>query len=186
MAHVPAQVLRGRVGKAFHEYLPQDCDHLLDECMSTHSGCLFETHRMTGVRLCQNYDLSAESLFWKWEAVKHSNRETHRLDASNLQELKTRIIQEHEKPSRPTIKGSSARLSGMMSGPSGPSGYGPARIPRRFDESFTSGVKREDVDLPVPVVGSKKFSFSQVNKVGRRECEYLTAVKFRRTNYVPL
>lgn len=173
--NVPPQVLLKKVEKRFREYLPQDCDHILDECMSLLSGCLvFETHSTIGVKLCRNYNLSVDDLFWKWEAAKRLGRETHRLDASNLQELKIYIAQEQAKPSKPMNKGSSARLSGMMSAGSGASGYGPGRVPRQPGGSFMSGVKREDVDSSLPVAGSSKISFSQVDKVERRECKRLT------------
>ncbi|KAF9651371.1 DNA polymerase alpha, subunit B [Thelephora ganbajun] len=154
---IPPKVLLKKVEKTFREYLPQDCDHLLDEC----------------VKLCQNYDLSPDALFWKWETVKHLNRGTRRLDETNLQELKLYITQEQAKPSRPTNKGSSARLSGVMSGRSGASGYGPGRIPRQLNGDFTSGVKEEDVDRPVPVAGSSKISFSRADKVERRDYRYM-------------
>ena len=133
------------------------------------------THTI-GVKLCQNYDLTTEELRWKWEAVKRSNRETHRLDSSNLHELKIYIAQEQAKPTRPTNKGSSARLSGVMSVRGGAPGYGPGRIPRQFNEGFMPGVKREDVDRQVPVAGSSKISFLQVDKVERCECGCLVCV----------
>lgn len=41
-----------------------------------------------------------------------------------------------------------------------------------------SGVKKEDIDRPVPVAGSSKISFSQVDKVERRECECPICVEF--------
>ena len=172
---VPPKILLLRVEKAFREYLPQDCDHLLDECAFLLRGCVaFKIQRMIGVKLCQNYDLSVEELFWKWETVKHLSRETHRLDASNLQELKIYVAQEQTKPSKPTNKGSSARLSGMMSARSGAPGYGPGRIPRQLGGSFISGVKREDSGSPFPVAGPSKISFSRTDKVERCECECST------------
>lgn len=184
----PPQVLLRKVEKAFREYLPQDCDHLLGECTRPLSFCLrFETHNRIGVKLCQNYDLSAEELFWKWEAVKHSSREAHRLDASNLQELRLYITKEQVKSSKPTKKGSSAQLSGVMSARSGASGYGPRRIPRQLGGGFMSGVKKEEVDRPVPLPGSSKISFSQVDKVEKRECECqaaVTAVTFTSTKWI--
>jgi len=169
------KVLLTRIKKVFNDHLPQNCDNLLDECTSPLRCCLIsQTHRTLGARLCQNYDLSAEQLFWKWETVRHLSRGTHHLDASSIEELKICIAQEHVKLSKPTNKGSSARLSGVMSGRSGAPGYGPGRIPRQLDGGFMSGVKREDVDRPVPVAGSSKISFSQVGKVERRECKRLT------------
>lgn len=142
----------------------------------------FETHSAKGVKLCQNYNLSEDELFWKWEAVKRLSRETHRLDTSSLQELKIRVAQEQTKPSRPTNKGSSARLSGMMS-----AGYGPgSRIPRHLGGGFMPSVKREDPGRPLPVAGSSKVSFSQVDKVERRECECLTEVNPKGIKFVYL
>ena len=135
-------------------------------------GCvIFETKCVIGVKLCQNYDLSADELFWKWEAAKRQSRETHRLDASSLQELKIYVAQEQTKPSRPANKGSSARLSGMMSARGGTSGYGPGRI--KLGATSISDLKREGVDRPLPVAGSSKISFSQVDRAERRECECL-------------
>ena len=169
---VPPKVLFKKLEKEFREYLPEDCDHLLDDCMHSSGDCpAFITHRATGVKLCQNYDLSPEQLRWKWESVKHLSRETHRLDLSNMDELKKCIVQEQAKPSKPTNKGSGARLSGVMSMRGGISGYGPARIPRQLSGGFISGVKREDADRPVPVAGSSRISFSQADKVERRERE---------------
>lgn len=138
----------------------------------------FITQRAIGVKLCRNYDLSPDELRWKWETVKHLSRETHRLDVSNIDELKKYIAQEQAKSSRPTNKGSGARLSGVMSVRGGASGYGPARIPRQLTGGFMSGVKKEDVDRPIPVAGSSKISFSQVDKVETRECECLIGVNF--------
>lgn len=172
---IQQKLLLVRIKKEFGDHLPQNCDNLLDECTSPLSCCLIsQIHRALGARLCQNYDLSAEQLFWKWETVKHLNRGTHRLDASSIQELKTCIAQEHAKLSRPTNKGPNVRLSGVMSGRSGAPGYGPGRIPRQLGGGFMSGVKREDVDRPVPVAGSSKISFSQVGKIERRECKRFT------------
>ena len=185
MASIPQKVLLKKLEKELSEYLPQDCDHLLIECtrsfafLPSPSG--IHNSRTIGAKLCKNYDLSAEELRWKWEIVKLQNRETHRLDATNIQELKICIAQELAKPSKPTNKGSSARLSGVMSVRGGPSGYGPGRIPRQLNTDFMPGVKREGVDRPVPVAGSSKISFSQVDKVERRECEYLIDVGFSYT-----
>jgi hypothetical protein len=177
MASIPPKVLSKKLEKELHQYLPQDCDHLINDCTRFLSGCpTFITHRAIGVKLCQNYDLSAEELRWKWEAVKR--RETHRLDASNIQELKIYIAQEQAKPSRPTNKGSSARLSGVMSVRGAASGYGPGRIPRQLNVGLVPDVKREGVDRPVPVAGSSKISFSQVDKVEKRECGCSTGVNF--------
>lgn len=174
MTSIPPKVLLKKLEKELREHLPQDCDHLLDECMRSLSGCPeFATHCLIGVKLCQNYDLSAEELRWKWEAVKRLSRETHRIDVTNIQELKIYIAQEQAKPSRPTNKGSSARLSGVMSVRGAASGYGPGRIPRQLTGGFMPGVKKESVDYPVPIAGSSKISFSQADKVERRECECL-------------
>ena len=182
MASIPSKVLSKKLEKELREYLPQDCDNLLSECMrSLHSGPAFVTHSAIGVKLCQNYDLTAEELRWKWETVKHLSRETHRLDVTNIQELKIYIAQEQTKPSKPTNKGSGARLSGVMSVRGGASGYGPGRIPRQPHGGFIPGVKREGVDRPVPVVGSSKISFSQVDKVDRRECESLIGMNSSHT-----
>lgn len=171
---VPPQVLLKRIEKQFHGYLPEDCDHLLNECACLLSVCVvFETHSTIGVKLCQSYDLSAEQLFWKWEAAKRQSRETHRLDSTNLQELKICVAQEQAKPSKPANKNSNARLAGIMSVGSGASGYGPGRIPRQLGGGVMSGMKKEDVERPLPVAGSSKVSFSQVDKVERRECECL-------------
>ena len=131
---------------------------------------------MIGVKLCQNYDLSAEKLFWKWEAVKHLSRERHRLEASDIHELKIIIAQEQGKPSKPTNKGSNARLSGVMSSRSAPFGYGPGRIPRQLGGGSMSGVKSESADRSVPVAGSSEILFSQVDRVERRERECLNVV----------
>ena len=151
------------------------------------SGCLVPiTHYVIGVKLCQNYDLTAEQLRWKWETVKHLSRETHRLDVTSVQELKIYIAQEQAKPSRPTNKGSGARLSGVMSVRGGASGYGPGRIPRQLNGGFVAGVKKEGVDHPVPVAGSSKISFSQVDKIERRECECFITVNLSCTKLVHL
>jgi hypothetical protein len=182
----PPEVLLKKIEKRFREYLPQECDHILNECTCLFSGCGMGTHSMIGVRLCQNYDLSVDELFWKWGATKHQNRETHRLDAFGLQELKIFVAQEQAKPSRPTNKGSSARLSGMMPARSGASGYGPGRIPRQIGGGFMSGVKREDVDSPIPAAGSRKVLFSQVDKVERRECKCLAVANPMETKLVRL
>jgi len=183
---VPSKVLFKRLEKEFREYLPEDCDHLLDECMRFPDGCsTFRTHRAIGVKLCQNYDLSADQLRWKWETVKHLSRETHRLDVSNVDELKKYIVQEQTKASRPANKGSGVRLSGVMSARSGASGYGPGRIPPQLNGGFMSGVKREDVDRPVSVAGSSKILFSQVDKVERRGCEYFIGANFPCAKLVP-
>jgi len=185
MASIPSKVLLKKLEKELREYLPQDCDHLLGECMRSLHGCpTFLTYRAIGVKLCQNYDLTAEELRWKWETVKHLSRETHRLDVTNIQELKIYVAQEQTKPSRPTNKGSGARLSGVMSVRGGASGYGPGRIPRQLTGAFVPGVKREGVDRPVPVAGSSKISFSQVDKVGRRECACLVGPNFSHTKLV--
>jgi len=169
---VPPKVLFKKLERAFHECLPEDCDHLLDECALPLSGyAAFITHRTIGVKLCQNYDLMPDQLFWKWETVKHLSREARRLDVSSMDELKKYIAQEQAKSSRTTNKGFSARLSGVMSVRGGASGYGPGRVPRQPDRGFMSGVKKEDVDRPVPVAGSSKISFLLVDKVGRRECK---------------
>ena len=138
-----------------------------------------ETHITTGVKLCHNYNISEEELFWKWGAVRHLTGpgEAHRLDATNLRELKVYIDQEQRK-SRSANKGSSARLSGVMSARSGASGYGPGRISRQLNGPLIPGVKREDVDRPVPVAGSNKISFSQVDKIERRECGCLANAGF--------
>jgi hypothetical protein len=143
------------------------------------------THRGIGVKLCQNYDLSPNELFWKWETVKHLSRKTHRLDASSIDELKKCIVQEQAKASRTTNKASGVRLAGVMSAPSGASGYGPGRITHQLNGGFMSGVKREDVDRPVPVAGSSKISFSQVDKVERRGCEYFAGANFPCAKLVP-
>lgn len=171
MAAIPSKVLLKKLEKALREYLPQDCDHLLNECIGFLSCPAFATHHTTGVKLCQNYDLTADELRWKWEAVKRLSRETHRLDATNIQELKIYIAQEQAKPSKPMNKGSGARLSGVMSVRGGTSGYGPGRIPRQLTGGSIPSVKREGVDGPVPVAGSSKISFLQADKVERRECE---------------
>lgn len=185
MAYIPQKVLVKKLEKELRDYLPQDCDHLLDECMCSPRGYPpFITHRMIGAKLCHNYDLSAEELRWKWEVVKRRSRETHRLDVTNIQELKTYIIQEQAKPNRSTSKGSSARLSGVMSVRGGASGYGPRRIPRQLNEGFAPGVKSETTDHPVPVAGSSKISFSQADKFERRECECLTGLEFSCTKLV--
>ena len=182
---IPAKVLFKRLEKEFHEYLPEKCDHLLDECTRSAGGRpAFTTHHTIGVKLCQNYDLSPQELHWKWETVKHLSRETHRLGASNIDELKKCIIQEQAKSTKPATKGSGVRLSGVMSVRSGPSGYGPGRIPRQINTGFMSGVKREDADRPVPVAGSSKISFLQVGKVERRECECLIVVDLSYANPV--
>ena len=187
MASIPSKVLLKKLEKELREYLPQDCDHLLGECMrSLHDCPAFVTHRVIGVKLCQNYDLTAEELRWKWETVKHLSRETHRIDVTSIQELKIYIAQEQTKPSRPTNKGSGARLSGVMSVRGGVSGYGPGRIPRQPTGGFVPGVKKEGVDNPVSVAGSSRISFSQVGKVERRDCECLTGVNFSYTDLVPL
>lgn len=184
---VPHKVLLRRVEREFHEYLPEDCDHILGECTWPLRCCSVSvTYNRIGVKLCQNYDLSVEALFWKWEAVKHSSRDTHRLDASGLQELKIHVAKEQAKPTKPTKKGSSAQLSGMMSASSRALGYGPGRIPRQLGGGFISGVKREDIDLSVPVPGSSKISFSQADKVERRECECRTVANFMGTQFVHL
>jgi len=187
MTSLPPKVLFKKLEKELREYLPQDCDHLLNECTRPPLGCpALITHRTIGVQLCQNYDLTAEELRWKWEAVKRLSRETHRLDTTNIQELKIYITQEQTKPSRPTNKGSGARLSGVMSVRGGASGYGPGRIPRQLNGGFMPSVKREGVDRPVPVAGSSKISFLQVDKVERRECEDLIGVNFSCTELIPL
>jgi len=167
---VPPKVLFKKLERAFRECLPEDCDHLLDECaLSLSSYTAFITHCTIGVKLCQNYDLTPDQLFWKWETVKHLSREARRLDVSNMDELKKYIAQEQAKSSRSTNKGSSARLSGVMSVRGGASGYGPGRTPRQPNTGFASGVKREAVDHPV--AGSSRISFLQVDKVERRECK---------------
>jgi len=187
MASIPSKVLLKKLEKELREYLPQECDNLLSECMRyPHSGPAFVTNRAIGVKLCQNYDLTAQELRWKWETVKHLSRETHRLDATNIQELKIYIAQEQTKPNKPTNKGSGARLSGVMSVRGGASGYGPGRIPRQPHGGFIPGVKREGVDRPVPVAGSSKISFSQVDKVERRECECSVGVNSSHTKLVHL
>jgi len=183
MTSIPSKVLLKKLEKELREYLPQDCDSLLSECMCSIRGYpAFITHRAIGVKLCQNYDLTAEELRWKWETVKHLSRETHRLDVTNIQELKIYIVQEQTKPSKPTNKGSGARLSGVMSVRGGASGYGPGRIPRQPHGGFMPGVKKEGVDRPVPVAGSSKISFSQVDKVERRECECSVGLNSSHTN----
>jgi len=184
---IPSKVLFKKLEKELREYLPEDYSYLLDECMRFLNGCsTFRTHRAVGVKLCQNYDLSPEELRWKWETVKHLSRETHRLDVSMMGELKRCIVQEQAKASRPTNKGPGARLSGVMSARSGASGYGPGRILRQPDGAFMSGVKKEDVNRPVPVAGSSKISFSQVDKVERRDCEYSIGATFPCTELMPL
>ena len=183
---IPSKVLFKRLEKEFHEYLPEDCGHLLDECTRFLGGRpTFITHRPIGVKLCENYDLSPEGLRWKWEAVRRLSREAHRLDVSNVDELKNYIVQEQAKASRPTNKGSGVRLSGVMSARGVGSGYGPARIPRQLNGGFMSGVKREDVDRPVPVAGSSKISFSQVDRVERRDCECFIGVNIPRAKLAP-
>ena len=183
----PPKVLFMRLKKEFSEYLPEDCDHLLNECTRSVGGRpAFTTHRTIGVNLCQNYNLPPDDLRWKWETVKHLSRETHRLDASSLDELQRYIIQEQAKPTRPATKGSGVRLSGVMSMRGGTSGYGLGRIPRQLDGGFMSGVKKEDVDRPVPVAGSSKISFSQVGGIERRERECLIGVDFPCANPVRL
>ena len=136
------------------------------------------THHIIGVKLCQNYDLSAEELRWKWEAVKRLSRETHRLDAANIEELKIYITQEQSKPSRPTNKSSNVQLSGFMTARGRASGYGPGRIPRQLDGGFMPGVKKESIDHAFPVAGSSRISFSQTDKIERRECKHLIGVKW--------
>lgn len=181
MASIPSKVLLKKLEKELREYLPQDCDNLLSECMrSLHGYPALVAYCAIGVKLCQNYDLTAEALRWKWETVKHLSRETHRLDVTNIQELKIYIAQEQTKPSKPTNKGSGARLSGVMSVRGGASGYGPGRIPRQ-PHGFIPGVKKEGVDRPVPIAGSSKISFSQVDKVERRECECFIGVNSSHT-----
>ena len=183
---IPPKVLFKKLEKEFREYLPEDCDHLLDECMRFLDGRPTpRTHHAIGVKLCQNYDLSADQLRWKWEAVKRLSRETHRLDVSNIDELKKYIVQEQAKVSRPMNKSSGARLAGVMSVRSGASGYGPGRIPRQLNGGFMSSVKREDADRPIPIAGSSKILFSQVDKVERRECEYFIGANFPRAKLVP-
>jgi len=100
-------------------------------------------------------------------------------------ELKRCIVQEQIKASRPTNKGSGARLSGVMPARSGASGYGPGRISHQPDGAFMSGVKKEDVNRPVPVAGSSKISFSQVDKLERRECEYFIDTNFLCAKLMP-
>lgn len=141
---------------------------------------VFETHITTGANLCRNYNIPADELFWKWETVRLLTGPggTHRLDETNLRELKLYIEQEQRNPSRSANKGSSARLSGVMSARSGASGYGPGRVSRQLNGHLIPGVKREDVDRPVPVAGSNKISFSQVDKIERRECECLANAGF--------
>jgi len=186
MASIPSKVLLKKLEKELREYLPQDCDNLLSECIpSLHNGPPFVTHRAIGVKLCQNYDLTAEELRWKWETVKHLSRETHRLDVTNIQELKIYIAQEQTKPSKPTNKGSGVRLSGVMSVRGGASGYGPGRIPRRPHGGFIPSVKRE-VDRPVPIAGSSNVSFSQADKVERCECGCSVGVNSFHTKLVHL
>ena len=143
----------------------------------------FGTHHTAGVKLCQNYDLSPDQLRWKWESVKLQSLERHRLDVSNIDELKKYVVQEQAKASRPTKKG---RLSGLMSVHSGAPGYGPARIPRRLNGGFMSGVKREDVNHPFPIAGSSKILFSQADKVERRECEYFFGANLPCAKPMPL
>jgi hypothetical protein len=153
-----------------------------------HPFPVFEIHITTGAKLCHNYNLSAEQLFWKWGAVRHliGPRGAHRLDATNLQELKLYVEQERSKPGRSANKGSSARLSGTMSGRSRAAGYGPGRAPWQLNGRLAPGVKREDVDRPVPAAGSNKISFSQVDKIERRECEHLANADFRQPKLIHL
>ena len=186
MVSVSSDTLFKELEKEFQEYLPEDFGHLLDLCTPSLGGrSTFVTHHAIGVKLCENYDLSPETLRWKWETVKHSSREAHRLDMSNMNELKECIVQEQAKASRPTNKSSAARLSGVMSARGAVTGYGPGRIPRQLNGGFMSGVKREDVDGPVPVAGSSKVSFLQVDRIERRDCECLFGVNFPRTKLVP-
>jgi hypothetical protein len=178
---IPPKVLLKRLEKEFHEYLPKEYSHLLDECThSLGSRSTFITHRAIGAKLCRNYDLSPENLRSKWETVKYLSREAYRLDASNIDELKEFIVQEQAKASRSTGKSSGARLSGVMPARGAVPGYGPGRIPRQLNGGFMSGVKREDVDRPVPVSGSSKISFSQVDRIERRDCECFIGVDFLR------
>ena len=182
---IPPKVLFKRLEKEFREDLPENCDHLLDECTRALSDCsAFVAHPAVGVKLCQNYDLSPNQLRWKWEAVKRLSRETHRLGVSNIDELKKYIVQEQAKSNRPTNKSSGARLSGVMPARFGASGYGPGRIPRQLNGGFMPGVKKEDVDRPVPATGSSKISFSQVDKVERRKCKYFICVKFPHAKFL--
>ena len=45
VSDVPAEVLRKRVEKKFHDYLPDNCGHLLDECTQTFG--LFQYSKLT-------------------------------------------------------------------------------------------------------------------------------------------
>lgn len=50
-------------------------------------------------------------------------------------------------------------------------GYGPGK---KLSAGFMSGVRKKEVDRLLPVAGSSKISFSQLDKVERRDCECLT------------